>query len=474
MMKKRVPDWLNSSLWSSPQPPPSPPPTPHDAAAITEPSVPNPPPAVERPSETPVSSSVHAHATKAETRDPLSGTYGNNASVCNSDEENGGSSANSTASAAGAFGAAPPAVEDISRQAQILQEKLFSMCYKYGRVAEASITGHTGWSWHTCNSLEAIIGVSASRSLSLAFELAKKRSQYKSFKEELLMNPIHIEQKACQSEITRRLEKSSLENHELDDGSQGFLSRSEISHGEHPLSLGKSSIWNQFFQETEIMEQIDRDVMRTHPDIHFFSGDSTFAKSNQEALRNILIVFAKLNPGIRYVQGMNEILAPLFYIFKNDPNEENAAFAEADTFFCFVELLSGFRDNFVQQLDNSVVGIRATITRLSMLLKEHDEELWRHLEMTTKVNPQFYAFRWITLLLTQEFNFADSLIIWDTLMSDPDGPQETLLRVCCAMLVIVRKRLLAGDFTSNLKLLQNYPPTNISHLLYVANKMRLR
>lgn len=59
--------------------------------------------------------------------------------------------------------------------------------------------------------------------------------------------------------------------------------------------------------------------------------------------------------------------------------------AEADTFFCFVELLSGFRDNFVQQLDNSVVGIRATITRLSQMLKDHDEELWRHLELTTKV-----------------------------------------------------------------------------------------
>ena len=35
------------------------------------------------------------------------------------------------------------------------------------------------------------------------------------------------------------------------------------------------------------------------------------------------MVFAKLNPGIRYVQGMNEILAPLFYVFKNDPDEEN-------------------------------------------------------------------------------------------------------------------------------------------------------
>lgn len=50
------------------------------------------------------------------------------------------------------------------------------------------------------------------------------------------------------------------------------------------------------------------------------------------------------------------------------------AFAEADAFFCFVELLSGFRDNFVQQLDNSVVGIRATITKLSQLLRKHDEE----------------------------------------------------------------------------------------------------
>jgi len=44
----------------------------------------------------------------------------------------------------------------------------------------------------------------------------------------------------------------------------------------------------------------------------------------QEALKNILIIFAKLNPGVQYVQGMNEILAPLFYVLKNDPDEENA------------------------------------------------------------------------------------------------------------------------------------------------------
>ncbi|KAK9200181.1 hypothetical protein WN944_015377 [Citrus x changshan-huyou] len=80
---------------------------------------------------------------------------------------------------------------------------------------------------------------------------------------------------------------------------------------------------------------------------------------------------------------------------------------------------------------------------------------------------------WITLLLTQEFNFANNLHIWDTLLSDPDGPQETLLRVCCAMLILIRRRLLAGDFTSNLKLLQNYPPISIRHLLCVANNDKL-
>jgi hypothetical protein len=44
----------------------------------------------------------------------------------------------------------------------------------------------------------------------------------------------------------------------------------------------------------------------------------------QESLRRVLTIFAKLNPGIRYVQGMNEVLAPLFYVFKNDPDQSNA------------------------------------------------------------------------------------------------------------------------------------------------------
>ena len=48
------------------------------------------------------------------------------------------------------------------------------------------------------------------------------------------------------------------------------------------------------------MTQEDRDKrIETHSDI----------------LTRILFVYAKLNPGVKYVQGMNEVLAVLYFVF---------------------------------------------------------------------------------------------------------------------------------------------------------------
>ncbi|KAF8406941.1 hypothetical protein HHK36_006062 [Tetracentron sinense] len=255
-------------------------------------------------------------------------------------------------------------------------------------------------------------------------ELADNRLKYATLKEEMLLNP---------SEFARRKEEVLVcsdrdENSDVD----GPLRRHEISHEDHPLSLGKASVWHRYFQDTEIAEQIDRDLQRTHPDMKFFSGDTSLSRKNREAMRNILLLFAKLNPAIRYVQGMNEVLALLYYVFSTDPDEQNALNAEADSFACFVRLLSDSVDHFCQQLDNSSVGIHSTLSRLAELLKANDEELWRHLEISNK---------------------------------------EMLLRVCCAMLLCVRSRLLSGDFTANLKLLQHYPEINIEYLLRVAQEL---
>lgn len=73
------------------------------------------------------------------------------------------------------------------------------------------------------------------------------------------------------------------------------------------------------------------------------------------------------------------------------------AWAEADSFFCFVELLSGFRDHFCQKLDNSAVGIISTLNKLSQLLKLHDPEVWHHLEVKTEVCvPRNFLFSYAT------------------------------------------------------------------------------
>ena len=84
------------------------------------------------------------------------------------------------------------------------------------------------------------------------------------------------------------------------------------TEGDHPLNTDQNSRWKEYFrvrpvqgavpsmlfdrsavhtyaaaskpkldafarQDAEMLEQIERDVMRTHPDMHFFSGDDPIA-----------------------------------------------------------------------------------------------------------------------------------------------------------------------------------------------------
>lgn len=78
----------------------------------------------------------------------------------------------------------------------------------------------------------------------------------------------------------------------------------------------------------------------------------------QEALKTILTIFAKLNPGIRYVQGMNEILAPLYYVFRNDPDEESAV--------CSSLLYSLYEVSFYDGYSPSILGLKSKTLCKSM------------------------------------------------------------------------------------------------------------
>lgn len=43
-------------------------------------------------------------------------------------------------------------------------------------------------------------------------------------------------------------------------------------------------------------------------------------EAHWEVVERILFIYAKLNPGQGYVQGMNEIVGPIYHTFATDPN----------------------------------------------------------------------------------------------------------------------------------------------------------
>lgn len=196
------------------------------------------------------------------------------------------------------------------------------------------------------------------------------------------------------------------------------------------MSLDDGSMWKEYFKDRDLLFEIEKDIKRTYPTLHFFRGEN---EAHPEALQRILFIWSKLNPGINYVQGMNEILGPIYYTFATDPHEEDRKYAEADAFFCFTNLMSEIMNNFIKTLDKSNVGIVFQINYLSSLLKKKDPQLWSSLD-SKKINPQFYSFRWLTLLLSQEFELPDVIRLWDTLFSDEQRFQF-LHYVACGMLV---------------------------------------
>ncbi|KAI8922983.1 rab-GTPase-TBC domain-containing protein [Entophlyctis helioformis] len=166
-----------------------------------------------------------------------------------------------------------------------------------------------------------------------------------------------------------------------------------------------------------------------------------------EAIERILFLYAKLNYGIGYVQGMNEILGPLYYVLANDPDEAYRVHAEADAFYLFTALMSEFRDHFIRSLDNvsrrssrlsarsvssleslsiavetaadqaQATGIGDTLNRFMRKLHRVDPELYRDMKHK-KIEPIFFSFRWLSVLFTQEFPLPDVIRVWDALFAD--------------------------------------------------------
>jgi len=167
----------------------------------------------------------------------------------------------------------------------------------------------------------------------------ENRKQYENFREELIIKP-----------------KLSMEN------SQTKETNSLGGVVDHPLSVSQDSVWAQFHRDREIWEEIEKDVKRTRNEIALFmraikDEDSAhhwerlkrqselkkselnaedkekYIETHADVLSRILFIHAKLNPGIKYVQGMNEILAILYFVFFDTTDPILSEAMESDLFF---------------------------------------------------------------------------------------------------------------------------------------------
>lgn len=106
------------------------------------------------------------------------------------------------------------------------------------------------------------------------------------------------------------------------------------------------------------------------------------------------------------------------------------------------------RDFFIKTLDESEGGIKQKMAQLSAMLKEKDVEVWHRLEQQN-LYPQYYSFRWLTLILSQEFPLPDVVRLWDSIFSD-ENRFDFLVRICCAMIMYVFPRSILESFLLNI------------------------
>lgn len=185
-----------------------------------------------------------------------------------------------------------------------------------------------------------------------------------------------------------------------------------------------------------------------------------YIESHADVLHRILFIYAKLNPGIKYIQGMNEVLAVLYYCYvendySDDCDEDSIVptqYIESDLFFSFSNIMVELRDGFLRELDKEKNGIQGRIKQYSEIMKVVEPHAYHSIEMN-QVNHQFYSLRWFMLLLCQEFDIDNSVRLWDTLLADPKRFDFTNF-VCVALVSFVRDDIIDGDFACCMENLQ--------------------
>ena len=252
--------------------------------------------------------------------------------------------------------------------------------------------------------------------------------------------------------------------------------------------------------DKNLLETIEKDVNRTHTNFDFFSKPKNNKKITNEEIKNniqqkkncvyfdysqiyknnenethsdvlvrILYIYSKLNKDVSYVQGMNEILAPIYYCFFID-SEENNEKIEADVFWCFSNLMDDVKSVFLKEKDKKKDGIFNVIDNFEMIVENFESEIYKILKKNN-VNFLIFCFRWFNLFFCQDFLLNDILKLWDVIFCE----KERFNFVYCFALAILKfeaKNIENKEFYEIVEILHKIECENIEILIKIAVEIK--
>ena len=255
-------------------------------------------------------------------------------------------------------------------------------------------------------------------------------------------------------------------------------SKNFLSLKEHPLSLNENSIWHKYFSDINLNKEILKDIRRTRTHMEFFlkpfkkqpynKDNNTYSiqeecVTNADIMNRILFIYGKVHPEVNYVQGMNELLAPIFYCYSEDTNEDNCNYVEADVFTSFENLMEEIKDIFMRSKDKTEQGIEKKMYILEELIKYYDYEIYAKLKKEN-IEMHFFAFKWMTLFFSQDYEIWDILRLWDTIMAQ-ENKFEIVYMLILAILKIKKEDIFNNENPGVLMVFQDITDISIDTLL---------
>ncbi|ODV92860.1 hypothetical protein CANCADRAFT_94517 [Tortispora caseinolytica NRRL Y-17796] len=161
--------------------------------------------------------------------------------------------------------------------------------------------------------------------------------------------------------------------------------------------------------------RIEKDVQRTDRNIEMFAPEDyelsemetslthNLTNAHLEQLKALLITYNEYNTSLGYVQGMSDLLAPLYATIQDD----------SLTFWAFVGFMERMERNFLRNQE----GMRDQLKTLGDLVMFMEPALFDHLENANSTN-LFFFFRMILVWFKREFEWDDVLRLWEVLWTD--------------------------------------------------------